>query len=103
MDAVSFPYLIRCKNRDKILVDKAMFRIGKEGMSCDYFVTDNNAVSRTHADILTKNGRFFVVDLGSTNRTYVDGRAITPKQEIEIFAGTRLRFANEEFDFFTEE
>lgn len=103
MDIVSFPYLIRCKNREKIRIDKPMFRIGKEGMSCDYSVADNNAVSRTHADILTKDGRFYVVDLGSTNRTYVDGRNITPKQEIEIFAGTRLRFANEEFDFFIEE
>ena len=103
LDVVSFPYLIRCKNRDKIRVDKTSFRIGKEGMICDYSVADNNAVSRTHADILTKNGRFYVVDLGSTNRTYVDGRVITPKQEIEIFAGTRLRFANEEFDFYVEE
>lgn len=102
-DIVSFPHLIRCKNGEKIRIDKSTFRIGKEGMSCDYSVIDNSAVSRTHADIITKNGRFYVVDLGSTNRTYVDGRAITPKQEIEIFAGTRLRLANEEFDFFTEE
>ena len=50
----TFPYLIREKTEEKINVDKPSFRIGKERRYCDYFVSNNNAVSRSHADIITK-------------------------------------------------
>ena len=53
----NYPYLIREKNNEKILVNKPSFRIGKEKKYCDYFVFDNNAVSRSHADIITREHR----------------------------------------------
>ncbi len=98
----AYPYLIREKNGEKISVNKPVFRIGKEKRYCDYFVFDNSAVSRSHANIITKNGRFFIVDLNSTNRTYVDGRVIPVGQEVEIFSKTKLRLANEDFVFYVE-
>ncbi|MCP8969380.1 FHA domain-containing protein [Ectobacillus ponti] len=95
-----FPYLIRSKTEEKISVNKPSFRIGKERSYCDYFVMNNNAVSRSHADILTRNGRYYILDNNSTNKTYVDGRAIPVQKEIEIFSGTKLKLANEEFVFY---
>lgn len=100
--APSFPYLIREKNQEKISVDKPSFRIGKEKKYCDYFVSDNNAVSRSHADIITRDKRYYIIDLNSTNKTYVDGRAIPIEKEVEIFSGTKLRLANEDFVFYIE-
>ena len=99
-EAPIYPYLIRSKNQEKISVDKEVFRIGKEREYCDYFVSDNNAVSRNHADIIARNGRFFIKDLNSTNRTYVDGRPIPAQQETEIVSGTKLRLGNEDFVFY---
>ena len=99
LDAPVFPYLIRKKNQEKISVNKPAFRIGKERQFCDYFVSDNNAVSRSHADIITRGGRYFIVDKNSTNKTYVDGKAIPVEKEVEIFPGTELRLANEDFVF----
>jgi len=96
----TYPYLIREKTEEKIIVDKPSFRIGKEGRYCDYFVLDNNAVSRSHADILTKEDRYYIVDNNSTNKTFVEGRAIPAQKEIEIFSGTKLRLANEDFTFY---
>ena len=87
------------KNQEKISVSKPAFRIGKERQFCDYFVSDNNAVSRSHADIITRGGRYFIVDKNSTNKTYVDGKAIPVEKEVEIFPGTELRLANEDFVF----
>lgn len=81
-------------------MDKPSFRIGKEKRYCDYFVSDNSAVSRSHADIVTKNKRYYITDLNSTNKTYVDGRAIPVEKEVEIFSGTKLRLANEDFVFY---
>ena len=79
-----------------------MFRIGKEKQYSDYFVSDNNAVSRSHADIITRNGRYYIKDLNSTNKTYVDGKAIPIEKEVEIFSRTKLRLANEDFVFYID-
>ncbi|ALC89398.1 hypothetical protein AM500_06075 [Bacillus sp. FJAT-18017] len=95
-----YPYLVREKTQEKIVLNKPSYRIGKEKSFCDYFVSDNNAISRSHADIITRENRYYIVDHNSTNKTYVDGRAIPVKEEIEIFSGTRLRLANEEFVFY---
>ena len=99
----TFPYLIRRRNEEKIVVDKPVFRLGKEKQYCDYFVSDNTTVSRSHADIITKGDRFFILDLKSTNGTFVDGRSIPVKQEVELFSGTEIRLSNEEFTFYVEE
>ena len=103
LDTPNFPYLIRNKNNEKIMVDKPSFRIGKERKYSDYFVSDNNAVSRSHADIITREKRYYIIDLNSTNKTYVDGRAIAIEKEIEIFDGTKLRLANEDFVFYIDD
>ena len=102
LDAPVYPYLIRNKNEERIPVDKPVFRIGKEKQYSDYFVSDNNAVSRSHADIITRNGRYYIKDLNSTNKTYVDGKAIPIEKEVEIFSKTRLRLANEDFVFYID-
>lgn len=102
LDAPRFAYLIREKNREKIVLNKRVFRIGKERKYCDYFVSDNNAVSRSHADIVTRDRRYYIIDLNSTNKTYVDDRVIPVEKEIEIFSGTRLRLANEDFVFYID-
>lgn len=99
-EELAFPYLIREKTEEKISVDKPSFRIGKENSYCDYFVSDNNAISRSHADIITRDHRYFIIDHNSTNKTYVDGRVIPVEKEIEIFSGTKIRLANEDFVFY---
>lgn len=92
-------YLIRESNDEKVVIGKASFRMGRE--SGDYIVS-NRYVSDPHVDIITRNNHFYVVDLGSTNKTYMDGVVIPPQQETEIFDGCRLRLANENFQFFIE-
>lgn len=100
LDAVVIPYLIREKTGEKINVDKPVFRIGKERQYSDYCVADNNAVSRKHADIIIKGGRYFIYDNNSKNKSFVEERAIPAQEEVEIFSGTKLRLANEKFTFY---
>lgn len=98
-----YPYLMRDKSGERISIDKPNFRIGTEREYCDYFVCDNTYVSRSHANIITRNKRYYVVDLNSSNHTYVDGRVIVPQREEEIFHGTKIRLGNEEFTFYIED
>jgi pSer/pThr/pTyr-binding forkhead associated (FHA) protein len=51
---------------------------------------DEPLVSRHHARIERRDGRYFVLDLGSTNRTRVNGAAVS---ERELKDGDEVRFA----------
>ena len=96
---ITYPYLIRKNSFDRMDINKPVFRIGKERSYVDYFVANNNAISRIHADIITKNNSFFVKDENSTNGTYVNGNRLTPNEEVQVFDGDIITFANEEFEF----
>lgn len=96
---ITYPYLIRKNSFDRMDINKPVFRIGKERSYVDYFVANNNAVSRIHADIITKNNSFFVKDENSTNGTYVNGNRLSPNEEVQVFDGDIITFANEEFEF----
>ena len=62
---------------------------------------ENKAVGRSHADIITRGQRYYVMDLNSKNRTFINGQAIPSQQEMEIMDGDCVRLANEEFIFHT--
>ena len=91
--------LRRLRTDEVIWITGPVFRIGKGKNSSDYIVRDNEKVSRTHADIVTRGDRYFIMDLKSTNRTFINGRPIPAQQEMEIFDGDHLKLADEEFEF----
>lgn len=93
------PHLIRAKNNEKIMLNKPVFRIGKERSYVDYFVADNTAVSRSHANMISRDGEFFIVDTNSKNHTYVNGTMIQSNAETKIVHGDKIRLANEDFEF----
>ena len=94
------PYLLRLKNNERIQLSKPVFRIGKERSYVDYFISDNTAVSRSHANILIKGTEFYIVDTNSTNHTYVNGNMLQSNVETKLEHGSKVRLANEEFEFF---
>lgn len=95
-----FPSLYRVLTEETISVNKPVFRLGKEKSYVDYFVTNNIAVSRSHADIITRGSKYFVKDLNSKNHTYINDEEICVMCEIEIKNEDRLRLGNEEFIFY---
>lgn len=96
---VATPHLIRAKNNERIPLNKPVFRIGKERSYVDYFIGDNTAISRSHANIIIRDGKYFVVDTNSTNHTFVNGNMIQSSVETEISHGDKIRLANEDFEF----
>ena len=93
------PHLIRMKNNENINLDKPVFRIGKEKSYVDYFIGDNTAISRSHANIVCRDGECFIVDTNSTNHTYLNGSMIQSNVETKLTHGDIVRLANEEFEF----
>lgn len=90
-------YLRRVRSNSMILIDRQQFRIGRDPGVADYIVTDNTAVGRQHADIVQRQGAFFVVDLNSTNHTYLNGNQIQPMQEYPLQNGDQLVLGDECF------
>jgi len=98
---VIYPYFVRERNGEEIHVNKDSFNIGK-GRSSDYVIAGNNAISRNHATIVTKDGKYFIIDNQSTNFTYINGVKILANEENEIKASDVIKLADEEFTMYID-
>ena len=94
-----FASLTRQVTGEKIELGKPSFVLGKNPEKSDYAVAGNTNISRVHAVITMRNGRYYVMDQNSTNGTFINGRIIKAGQETEILPGDCLMLANEEFLF----
>ena len=92
--------MTRIQTGEVFVINKPVFRIGKESKSSDYTVTGNEKISRNHAEIIHRGNCFYIIDSDSKNGTFVNGTQIRPHQETEIRDGDMIRFADEEFKFF---
>jgi len=90
--------LIRRKTRERVVVNKPSFRVGKERSYVDYFIGDNAAISRSHSTINQKQGDFYLSDTNSTNHTYLNGRMLVGSEEVKLASGDVVAFADDEFD-----
>lgn len=78
----------------RIVVLRAEQSIGR-GRNCDIIV-QRDTVSRAHAQVVAQNGRFFVVDLGSSGGTFVNGR-VTPSHALQ--SGDEIRLGDVVFRY----
>ncbi len=73
----------------RLVFDKAEITIGR--VQGNDIVLPKGNVSKRHARIVLKDGKFIIVDLKSTNGTYVNGRKITSplvvKESDKIYIG----------------
>ncbi len=91
--------IIRLNTGERIRITSDSFKIGKDPFNSEYCIRDNTAVSRIHALIKRVNNRWFITDMNSTNSTYINDRKLYPNVEVELFDGTNIRLANENFIF----
>lgn len=73
------------------------YLIGKYVAAVDGAITYNNAISRRHCKIVYQYDRYYIVDLGSSNGTFVNGQPLTPQEPQELHSGDRVRLANSDY------
>ena len=95
----ALPYLIRVSTEERIMLNKAIFKIGKATRGVDYTVGGNGAISRQHAFIIQKDGVCYIKDNKSTNHTYVNGKRVEDGEEEILTHDSLVRLADEEFTF----
>lgn len=93
------PRLTRVRNKEQISINKPVFRIGKERSYVDYFIGDNPAISRSHANIIVQQNGYYIEDMNSTNHTYVNDKMIVGGTAVKLEQDARIRLGNEEFIF----
>jgi pSer/pThr/pTyr-binding forkhead associated (FHA) protein len=59
--------------------------VGRSSL-CDIQIKDDN-ISRFHIEIQKKRSKYFVIDLGSKNGTFIDGSDINPGMGVELKEG----------------
>lgn len=90
------PYITVTKEglSEKICIRKERFLLGRDSHRVDCSVV-NRKVSSVHAEIIKENGEYFVVDLGSTNHTYVDGSLCERGKKMPVGHGSVILLADE--------
>ena len=69
---------------------------GREEGEVDYGLKTTQ-ISRLHASLICKEGRYYLRDNSSTNGTYVNNKRLSGNELINLKSGDLIRFANEEF------
>ena len=62
-------------------------------------VIDKPTVSRYHACILREEGEFFLMDMNSSNGTYVNNKPIAYKEKYQLKINDIIRFADIKYRF----
>lgn len=78
---------------EEFVVTGDSYLVGKKRDSVDGFI-GRDTISRIHSRFYVKQERLFVADANSTNGTFVNGVAIAPGEDVEIFPGDRIMFAD---------
>ncbi len=63
---------------------------------------DDDRMSRTHFRINIKNGKLWIEDLGSTNKTSIDGKFIEAKTPLLVNSGGIVEFGMQKFQLMDE-
>ncbi len=93
------PYIVRKRTKERIIINRNLFKLGKDASYVDYCIKDNPAVSRNHADIVRKADGFYLIDKGSLNHTFVNGKKVVEGEYRKLEDGCLIQLANEVFEF----
>ncbi len=84
-------------------IRKSPFVIGRKRDLADFVIENNTAVSRKHAEIMSKDRNWYIRDLDSKNKTYLNDHKMNPFESVRLKNGDRILIADRNFVFKTKE
>lgn len=78
-------------------VTKKEFFIGKHPDLVDGVISFNKMISRRHCKVIYQEGEYSMVDLNSSNHTYVNGKRLVPNVPCKLENGAMVRLADSDF------
>lgn len=80
-----------------ITVTKDEYFIGKHPDKVDGVISFNRMISRLHCKIIYHEGAYYIIDLNSSNHTYVNKKQLTPHSPCKLENGYEVRLADSDF------
>ena len=74
------------------------FVLGKAEKGIDGTIV-SPLISRIHCQINYINEKYYIQDLNSTNGTYLNGRLLEPREQVQINSGDKITLANQLYTF----
>lgn len=78
---------------EEFCITEESFLVGKKKEAIDGYI-GRETISRIHSRLVVKEGKLYIADANSTNGTFVNGKALEPGMDVEIFPGDRILFAD---------
>lgn len=95
----AMPYIVRVNTGERVMINKAVFKIGKANRGVDFTISGNGAVSRVHAIIYQREDGCYLKDNKTTNSTYVNGQKLAENQEVLLKNNSEIVLGDEDFIF----
>ena len=93
--------LVEVTSGQRIPITKLPFFIGSLADQSD-MIPNTPGISRHHAELQEESGQYVLIDVGSRNGTYVNGKRLMPGIRELIHAGDHIGFAGAEYRFLNE-
>ena len=90
--------LQRVSNGEQILLEGENLTIGKSANQANYVIQGNKTISRVHVTIRKVGEDYEIMDMNSSNGTFVNGRRISG-DAIKLKDQDKVRLSDEEFIF----
>ena len=95
----AMPYIVRVNTGERVMINKAVFKLGKSARGVDFSISGNGAISRVHAIIYQREEGCFLKDNKATNATYVNGEKLDENQEMLLKNDSTITLGGEDFIF----
>ncbi len=95
--------LIRCATGEEFILDEGMNIVGKSKIRADICIRNNPAIGNVHCEISREDNEFYLEDNRSLNGTYLENTKLDPEVRTLLETEDRIRLADEEFIFRTEQ
>ena len=95
----AMPYIVRVNTGERVMVNKAVFKIGKAARGVDYHVGGNGAISKVHVIIYQREDGCYLKDNKATNGTYLNGARLDENAEQKLSNDAMISIGGEDFIF----
>jgi len=74
------------------------FVVGRQESKCNYVILNDKLVSRSHTVFFVDENYLYIKDMESTNKTYVNGIALSKDEKKQLEPGDIVCIGNEKFE-----
>ena len=98
-DDEDIKYTIRCTRLgSECMVEEGEKLLVGRSVNDNFPIPGNSNLSRSHCVVKVVDGDLYIKDNKSLNGTFINGKRLSPFEEVKVAKGTRIKLADEEIE-----